>query len=118
MKGFVKISLLICFVFACFNTAFARDKNKIRVTVVVEKKIARKFHVFGTGFSVNNKNRGSLGRSTRKSGPRNAKYTFGFRGTRGDEDCGSAVLKRDSVVLLYFKKNKCTNKVFIKNKKG
>jgi len=115
MKGFVRFGLLALLVLGFSSTTFAKDKTgKIQVTVMVEKKIGKIYHVFAIGFSVNNKDRGSLGRSTKKSGPANAKYAFGFKGTAGSISCGTAVLKRDSVVLLYFKNKRCINKVFIK----
>lgn len=85
--------------------------NTISVTVVVDKSISSKMRIFGTGFSVNNKSKGSMGSSTTKTGPANAKYDFGFRIAGKDVSCGSAVLRQNSTVLLYFKGNKCVNKV-------
>jgi len=116
MKKLIKISLFSLLAFIYVGTAMAAEKSdkKISVTVVVEKKSTKHIRIYATGFSVNKKGRGALGRSATKSGPKNAKYNFGFRGIGHDYDCGSAVLKRNSIVLLYMKNNKCMNKVFAK----
>lgn len=86
----------------------------ISVTVVVDKSISSKMRVFGTGFSVNNKSSGSMGSSTTKSGPAGGKYSFGFRIAGSDVSCGTAVLRQNSKVLLYYRGNKCVNKVMPK----
>lgn len=116
MKNLIKISLFSLFAFIYVGTAMATDSadNKISITVVVEAKSTKHLRIYATGFSVNKKGRGALGRSTTKSGPKNAKYSFGFRGIGHDYDCGSAVLKRNSIVLLYMKNHKCMNRVFAK----
>jgi len=83
----------------------------ITVTVTVDSKIAKKMTVIGTGFSVNGKSSGGAGKRTTKTGPAGANYSFGFRSYRNDISCGSSVLNKNSMVILYYVGNKCTHKV-------
>ena len=104
---------LFSLIFAWAANASYAGKT-ISVTVVVEKNISSKMRIFGTGFSVNNKSSGSMGSSTTKTGPAGGKYSFGFRIAGKDVSCGTALLKQNSIVLLYFRGNKCVNKVMPK----
>lgn len=86
-------------------------EKAISVTVEVDGKIAKSRTIIATGFSVNGKSHGSLGKRIKKSGPADTTYRFGFRDFKHDVSCGSAVLTKDSTVTLYFSDNQCRNKV-------
>ena len=89
----------------------------ISVSVGVDKQTMKYTHVKDIGFSVDKKSKGSIGHKTTKKGPAGAKYFFGFKGSKGKVSCGSAVLMRDSIVVLNYDGKICTNTIYAKKKK-
>ena len=82
---------------------FAGDT--ISITVKTNEKKAA-----GIGYTVGGKESGGSGKSYVGKGPKNKKYSFGYRknSIRGTNiSCGSSTLTKDSNVILITKNNKC-----------
>lgn len=76
------------------------------INVQVRVSAPDSIRVWATGFSVNDNGKGSLGRSTSKSGPAGASYSFGIK-AGGKISCGHATLSKDSVVYLVYNGKIC-----------
>ncbi|MBL7479379.1 hypothetical protein [Legionella bononiensis] len=85
--------------------AFAADTIKITVKTMEKNAVA-------IGFTVDNKEFGTLGKSYSGRGPKDKEYYFGYKKDSlfGDNiSCGSLTLTQDSTIVLMVQDNKCYN---------
>jgi hypothetical protein len=63
------------------------------------------------GYSVVGKSTGTVGKSYSGTGPKDKKYSFGYRRQIHGSNiiCGDLTLTKDSVITLVTKNNKCTS---------
>ncbi|KTD31635.1 hypothetical protein Lmor_2511 [Legionella moravica] len=83
--------------------AFAADTIKVTVKTLEKNAIA-------IGFTVDNKEYGTLGKSYSGRGPKDKVYSFGYRKDSlfGDNvSCGALTLTQDSTIMLIVQDNKC-----------
>jgi len=76
--------------------------NTITISVSTTEKAAT-----GIGYSVDGKEIGGPGKSYTGKGPKNKKYSFGYRKKSADISCGALTLNKNSTVSLVTKGNKC-----------
>ena len=99
IKHYVKTFSYI--IIALFSLqAFAEDT--ISITVKTNEKTAA-----GIGYSVEGKDSGGAGKSYTGRGPKNMKYSFGYRRRGTNIPCGTLTLTKNSNVTLITKGNKC-----------
>lgn len=101
----IKRSLVLTLFLITFPfITLATTKIKVQVQLTAPDNV----RVFAVGFSVDSKNRGSLGKSTSKSGPAGSQYAFGFKMRSGLKvSCGTATLSQDSLVKLVYDGQQC-----------
>ena len=101
-KHYLKI--FSCTILTLFSLqVFAEDT--ISITVKTNEKTAA-----GVGYSVGGKDSGGAGKSYKGKGPKNKKYSFGYRKNSVDGTnipCGALTLTKNSSVTLITKGNKC-----------
>ena len=98
------VTMFFCTILALFSLqAFAEDT--ISITVKTTEKSAA-----GVGYFVGGKDSGGAGKSYIGKGPKNMKYSFGYRkdSVKGTNiPCGALTLTKNSNVTLIMKGNKC-----------
>jgi hypothetical protein len=93
-----------CLFIALFSIqAFAADT--IKITLKTQEKNA-----VGIGFTIDDKQFGTLGKTLVTKGPKDKEYHFGYKKDSlfGENiDCGSLFLTQDSTIVLVNQDNKC-----------
>ena len=101
------LKTISCILIALYSLPTLAEKI-IKVTVKTSEHSA-----IAIGYSVLGKSAGTLGSSYSGKGPIGKKYSFGYRKKikGADIDCGDITLKKDSVITLVTKDNKCVSVV-------
>lgn len=101
--------IIITVLFALFPSLIFADPA---INVQVQVSAPSSIRVWATGFSVEGKGRGSLGRSTSKTGPVGSRYFFGIK-AEGKISCGHATLRKNSIVYLIYNGKICRIKKIV-----